>query len=352
MSSAQEAASARRVGASSEAPDQLRAVSQDGREDRAADAPARSAYGRPALTDGQAALGPSNGGRASPRAAPTGLSDEATEGPALSLPALGETRWAGGEDHAIQDYAAGGDAGGGHARPGAREGLKAANQGSRRPHQPQATEPPAGRSPSQVTASGETARRETAGAGAARTGSNVEPKPAPAEVLGGQEAAGWRQYLAQADGASPGLVQSAARQAAGAVQAQIVQQAQYVRRNGQSEVTVQLHPPEMGRMKVAVELREGKLEVTIKVENPHVRQAMQAELESLGKVLREGQLDLVRLEVADYEAGPRDGGQEPLAEDGQRPAGQGQAVGSRLNGGGPGGSWARFTESGGVDCLV
>lgn len=161
----------------------------------------------------------------------------------------------------------------------------------------------------------------------------------------------WRQYVAQAGSAPSGVVQSTVRQAVADVHGQIVQQAQYIRRSGQSEVTVQLQPPEMGRMRIAVEMRDGKLDVQIKIENPQVREAMRAELDGLSRTLRAAELDLGRVEVSDYEPNQH-GGRQGASADGDSPSAGTSSETLEAEERPRASGWAVFTAAGGVDCFI
>jgi hypothetical protein len=131
----------------------------------------------------------------------------------------------------------------------------------------------------------------------------------------------------------------------------IVREARYLQRNGTSEVTVQLNPPDLGRMKIAVQMRDGKLDVTISVENSQVREAMRSELDGLGKNLKDAQLDLNHVEVSDYAADARGELGEGIAK---RDSGAPATVPGAYEPepGAVAGTWAVFTKSGGVDCLI
>lgn len=215
-----------------------------------------------------------------------------------------------------------------------------------------------GRSPAPVESSPgqvkDTARQETGGGTDVPGRPSVPAKAAPSarEDLVADGAFGWRQYLAQSAAPTTGVVQRAVRQAAARAHTQIVQEARYIRQNGKSEVSVRLHPPELGRIKVAIAMRDGKLDVSIRVEDPQVREALKLELEGLERTLRDAQLDLTRLEVSDYHAGTREGMQDRFSE------GDGVASGEQVpdqSGGDDADNvhaWAVFTESGGVDCLI
>ena len=163
--------------------------------------------------------------------------------------------------------------------------------------------------------------------------------------------AGWRQYAAQSLEAPAAAAGGLARQAVARAQAEIVREARYLGRNGSSEITVRLHPPEMGRMKVVVQMREGKLDVRIRVEDPQVREAIRAEVQNLDRNLREAHLEPARLEVTDYQAGGRDSRQAPMSDGGPSPENGAVQAGSGEEA--PGGhGWAIFSGTGGVDCLV
>jgi flagellar hook-length control protein FliK len=199
-----------------------------------------------------------------------------------------------------------------------------------------------------------TARQE---AGGGTDVPNRPPVPAKPGLSAGDDLAadgafGWRQYLAQSAGPTTGVVQRAVRQAASRAHTQIVREARYIRQNGNSEVSVRLHPPELGRIKVAIEMRDGKLDVRIRVEDPQVREALKLELAGLDRTLRDAQLDLTRLEVSDYHAGTREGMQDGFSEgDGVTSGEQSpdQLAGDEATNAH---AWAVFTESGGVDCLI
>ncbi|KPK64317.1 MAG: hypothetical protein AMK73_04695 [Planctomycetes bacterium SM23_32] len=134
------------------------------------------------------------------------------------------------------------------------------------------------------------------------------------------------------------------------MRAQVVQEARYLHRNGRSEMTVRLHPPELGRMKVDVQMRDGRLEVRIRVENAEVRETLRSELTGLDRSLRDAQLDLARLEVSDYQAGSQER-RDGLLNEWEAPGRGMQPSQSGADAAGPAG-WAVFSESGGVDCLV
>jgi flagellar hook-length control protein FliK len=164
--------------------------------------------------------------------------------------------------------------------------------------------------------------------------------------------AGWRQYVDQSADAPRGVVRRAAQQAAGRAQAEIIREARYTQRNGKSEISLRLHPPELGRMKVAIEMQDGKLDVKIRVEDPQVREAMRLELETLERTLKDAQLDMTRLEVSDYQTGAQQGRQGPLGErEGSVP---GEALPGELadDGAAEAGTWTLFTDAGQVDCLI
>jgi flagellar hook-length control protein FliK len=201
---------------------------------------------------------------------------------------------------------------------------------------------------------GRTAAARQGGAAPARHLSDgVQPKTDTGlQAAPGSEAlAGWRQYAAQSPEGPAAAAGGVARQAVARAQAEIVREARYLGRNGSSEITVRLHPPELGRMNVVVQMREGKLDVRIRVEDPQVREAIRAEVQNLDRNLREAHLEPARLEVTDYQAGARDGRQAPMGDGGpSQENGAVQADSGQQAAGGRG--WAIFSGTGGVDCLV
>lgn len=164
--------------------------------------------------------------------------------------------------------------------------------------------------------------------------------------------AAWRSYAAEPGQATTATAKGAVQQAFHTAQREVVQQARLVGRNGRSEVTVRLHPPELGRMKVQILMQAGKLDVKIGVEDPQVREAMKEELQNLDRALRTVELEPTRLEVSDYQTG-RQGGWEGPAQGRTDGAASGGAVGvPEAEDHVRPAEWSVFSEAGGIDCLV
>ena len=246
-------------------------------------------------------------------------------------------------------------------------------KGGRRPDSAAARPSPAGRkpraaeAPAERPASGPAARADEPGFELPRLGEGRWSKGAPGRTPGTNRPAapppvrdgmtpeqlfGWRGYIAESTGLSASAVQGAARQVAGRLHSQIVREARYIQRNGKSELTIRLHPPELGRMKVAIQMRNGKLDVRIRIEDPQLREALRSEVAGLDRTLREAQLELTRLEVADYQADRRDEGQGLTDQPASSAAEQGLAGPSRPEDDTRPQSWTVFTDTGGVDCLI
>lgn len=137
------------------------------------------------------------------------------------------------------------------------------------------------------------------------------------------------------------------------VQSEVVREARLLQRNGTSEIRLRLHPPELGRLKVQIQVRKGELTVRIEAENPELREALQGELWTLTKALRSAQLDVNRLEVSDYESGTRDEWHGESAPEGNsRPDGRASEQPSHADSAAAAQGWAYISESGRVDCLV
>lgn len=145
-------------------------------------------------------------------------------------------------------------------------------------------------------------------------------------------------------------IQHVARRVANEVRSEVIRRVQYVQRNGRSEMRLQLQPPELGRIRLEVEMREGRVEVRMRVENPDVRAAMDRQLHSLDRALRQAEVDVSRFELTDYQSGRWCGGGET----------DGHEFGNTYPraGGAPdedpsvGEGWARIGESGSVDCMI
>ncbi|GAF67639.1 unnamed protein product [marine sediment metagenome] len=105
-------------------------------------------------------------------------------------------------------------------------------------------------------------------------------------------------------------------------------------------------------MKVEIAMRDGALEVRIRVENPDVRATIQNELPDLDRALKETHVDVSRFEVGDYHPGQDEERREAAN-------GNGPVDGSYLGADDLGEplrersvGWVRISESGRMDCLV
>jgi flagellar hook-length control protein FliK len=158
----------------------------------------------------------------------------------------------------------------------------------------------------------------------------------------------WRRYGMEGD-SSARQVYATTQRAFGEVRSLIVQRISYLQRNGRTSIQLQLNPPEMGRVRLEIEAQGDRVAVRMSVENAEVREEMSRHLGTLGRSLRDVQVDVNRLEVTDYQTGPR-GGRQAWADEGR-------------SGGQPGGgsappedtrvhTWTRVTDSGSVDCLI
>jgi len=87
------------------------------------------------------------------------------------------------------------------------------------------------------------------------------------------------------------------------VHEEVVRHARFAEKQKRSEITVQLEPPELGRMKVVIAREEGKLNVHINVENPEFRNALRGELPELERSLRESHGWSGKTDVSDFDHG-------------------------------------------------
>jgi len=154
--------------------------------------------------------------------------------------------------------------------------------------------------------------------------------------------------------AAPPSVRRLAQAALPLVTGEVVRQARLIRRRGRTEVRIQLHPPELGRMRLEIAQVSGRLEVRLRIEDPGLRDALRADLRQLERSLRDSDVDLSRMDVSDFGAGRRDGGRGLLPE--------GEAAPSPPTGGGADSrptaseaeerTWTIISENGEVDCFV
>ena len=146
-------------------------------------------------------------------------------------------------------------------------------------------------------------------------------------------------------------IRRAARQASTRVQKEVVQHARFAQKQQRSEITVQLDPPELGKMKVVIAREEGELNVHINVENPEFRSALKGELPELERALREGHGWEGRTDVSDFDQGDASRG-KPFAKHKQSSGNYGlpeENVSPRADGER---TWNVFEERRKVDCLV
>jgi flagellar hook-length control protein FliK len=161
----------------------------------------------------------------------------------------------------------------------------------------------------------------------------------------------WGQYLTQLTAADSGARTVNSTDIAGRIRAEVVKEARYLQGNGTSRVEVQLEPPELGRIRLQVTSKEGKLEVRVEVENPDVRQALQNDVRDVQGSLRDAQLNITRFDISDYQSGAGFGRQES-ADTNRAMAAQSaddaeeEAREKALQ------TWVVITTAGKVDCLV
>jgi len=183
-----------------------------------------------------------------------------------------------------------------------------------------------------------------------------ESKPKPAVRADGtmslEGVQGWRHYATTAGVTPRESIRAAASQVVDRTKSEVVEQARYLQQGGKSHLTIRLHPPELGRIRVEIELQEGQLKLKIEVENPELREALKHEAQDLERSLKDTQVDLGRLDVTDYQSG-RQGNErgrldETLWQDPQQQdsSGETQPEADTPR------TWTLITDAGRVDCLV
>lgn len=157
---------------------------------------------------------------------------------------------------------------------------------------------------------------------------------------------------ASAGNASPAEFRSAVTRAMQQTESHVVRNARFIQSGGRSKVRLELDPPELGRMKLEVELRNGGIEVRLRVENPDVREAIRGQLQSLDRSLRDGHVEVNRFDVSDYNAGQRGGSASGGWQEG--PAQGSDHLGLERVEIRPSDDdgWVRISGTGVMDCLV
>lgn len=203
------------------------------------------------------------------------------------------------------------------------------------------------------------ARQDSTGGRPGREGRRQIPLPATSGRRAGgdktQPATGahaWERMMAAARERLPRHLRTEASRAMHWARSRIVQAARYLQGRGRAELRLQLNPPELGRMKLEVEMREGRLEVRMRVEDPQVREVIRNELQTLDRALRDVNVDVSRFDVSDYGQSAARGGWGSQDGSGAGQGYAGRSAGIPETEAAADNGWVRITESGGMDCLV
>ncbi len=107
------------------------------------------------------------------------------------------------------------------------------------------------------------------------------------------------QAASQSGGSGPVTTAQAVRQASRSAAEAAVKQARFMRNGDHSRVSIRLNPPELGKMKVDIDMVQDKLNIDIQVENAELREALQQNVQQLERTLREGRYDAQKTTVSD-----------------------------------------------------
>jgi len=195
----------------------------------------------------------------------------------------------------------------------------------------------AARNPAQVAASDQ---------GKAKATANADGTMAPEGLQG------WRYYAAMTGITPRETIRAAAEQVVARTQTEVVEQARYLQQGGKSQLTINLDPPELGRIRLEIELQEGQLKVKMGVENPKLREALREDMQSLERALKGGQVDVGTLDVSDYQSGRQDAGRGGLDETGWPDSQEYDNSEQTQPTADAPRTWTLITDSGRVDCLV
>ncbi len=159
------------------------------------------------------------------------------------------------------------------------------------------------------------------------------------------------QPTVQRSEVSQAMAQDGARQAAEAARTGILSQARMQQRNGTTEVRVQLNPPELGKVRVEIQMREGAMGLRMRVENPEVREQLRDEVAGLTRSLRDSGMDLSHAEVSDFASGRHERRQTERWPSSVGVQGYGSVTEAGTGEQGPA-VWTRFAGTHTVDCMV
>jgi flagellar hook-length control protein FliK len=168
-------------------------------------------------------------------------------------------------------------------------------------------------------------KQEVAGTVVTADASAETVKVDAAEVLGADRvgaqpsAAGAAERAAQPS--PPGLETEPQREA---VMEQVVRSARFNLEEGNSRFELRLRPPTLGRMAVTMDLKDGALSISFRVENEAVRELLQSSMPQLRAALAEQGVSLDGLDVQNFD---REAGEQQAAGGNQPGAGR------RLDGG-------------------
>ena len=134
------------------------------------------------------------------------------------------------------------------------------------------------------------------------------------------------------------------------MQEAVVRQARMVREGQRSEMTIELEPPKLGKMKVEVAMENESLKVQIQVENAELRDALRNDLQDLQRMLRESHPGSHSASVSDFWSDENARGRRDDQSAERRQLAE--ALGAEMEA--PEGTvgWVRTTETGRIDCLI
>ena len=106
---------------------------------------------------------------------------------------------------------------------------------------------------------------------------------------------------------------------------QVVRSAQFNLEEGNSRFELRLRPPTLGRMAVTMDLKDGALSISFRVENEAVRELLQSSMPQLRVALAEQGVSLDGLDVQSFE---REAGEQQATGGNQSGVGRGPGSGT------------------------
>jgi flagellar hook-length control protein FliK len=101
-----------------------------------------------------------------------------------------------------------------------------------------------------------------------------------------------------ADSLKPGVSESAARDVSASIREQITQSVQSAAQQGARQITIQLNPPELGRVSIKFSEKGAELSGQLEVTNPQTRAEIRQAIPEILRTLEQSGISIKRIDVS------------------------------------------------------